>query len=416
MNRMARWVRRGHNRRMHAPHNATSHAPRPHIGATRIAVAGLIALAVAMGIGRFAFTPILPMMEADAGLALAAAGWLAAANYLGYFVGALCASRLTLRWAVRGGLLLIAGVTFGMGITHGFAAQLLLRFAAGVASAWVLVHVSAWALDRLLRLQRPRANGIVFAGVGVGIAAAGLACMVLMRAQVSSWDTWRILGVASILLAALVWNTFRGDGAPAAATAPAKAARTHWNADRVRLAVCYGAFGFGYIIPATYLPAMAHRYIPDPMVFGWAWPVFGAAAAASTWAASRWLHGASNRKIWAAAYVAMALGNALPAVWHGLLPILVAALLVGGTFMVCTMAGLREARAVAGAEATGLIAALTAAFALLQVAGPLIVSAVAHLHYGFVGALLAAAVVLLLAAASLWRSANTTQGAHLPTA
>ncbi len=382
------------------------HAARTRDGATAVVVAGLVALAVAMGIGRFAFTPILPMMEADAGLTLAAAGWLAAANYLGYFIGALCASRLTLRWAVRGGLLLIAGVTFGMGITQVFALQLLLRFAAGVASAWVLVHVSTWALDRLLRLQRPRANGVVFAGVGIGIAVAGLACMVLMRAQVSSWDTWRVFGVVSVLLAAVTWNAFRAGPVAGETAAPVKARRVHWDTDRVRLAVCYGAFGFGYIIPATYLPAMAHRYIPDPAVFGWAWPLFGAAAALSTWAASRWLHGASNRKVWAVAYVAMALGNALPALWHGLLPILIAALLVGGTFMVCTMAGLREARAIAGAEATGLIAALTAAFALLQVAGPLIVSAVAHLRYGFVGALLAAAVVLVLAAVSLWRSAR----------
>ena len=114
-------------------------------GAASIAVAGLIALAVAMGIGRFAFTPILPMMEADAGLTLKAAGWLAAANYLGYLLGALSAARLPRAWAIRGSLLLIAVVTFAMGMTDSFALQLLLRLLAGVASAWVLVHVSAWA-------------------------------------------------------------------------------------------------------------------------------------------------------------------------------------------------------------------------------------------------------------------------------
>ena len=87
---------------------------RDHGGAAGVAITGLIALAVAMGIGRFAFTPIMPMMEADAGLTLRAAGWLAAANYLGYFLGALCAARLPPRLALRGGLLLIAWVTFAM--------------------------------------------------------------------------------------------------------------------------------------------------------------------------------------------------------------------------------------------------------------------------------------------------------------
>ena len=62
-----------------------------------IALAGLTALGVAMGIGRFAFTPILPMMQQDFAMSLGEGGWLASANYLGYLVGALsaatCASR-----------------------------------------------------------------------------------------------------------------------------------------------------------------------------------------------------------------------------------------------------------------------------------------------------------------------------------
>ncbi|MDE2496577.1 MAG: YbfB/YjiJ family MFS transporter, partial [Xanthomonadaceae bacterium] len=251
--------------------------------AAGVAIAGLVALAVAMGIGRFAFTPIMPVMEADAGLTLRAAGWLAAANYLGYFLGALCAARLPRTWAIRGGLLLIVVVTFAMGVTHVFALQMMLRLAAGVASAWVLVHVSSWALERLLVLQRPQANGVVFAGVGVGIAGAGLLCMALMDARVDSQRTWETFGVVSALFTAMIWTAFRDSGVPEPVRMErARARGVHWNPDRVRLASCYAALGFGYIIPATFLPAMAHRYITDPAIFGWAWPVFGAAAALST--------------------------------------------------------------------------------------------------------------------------------------
>jgi predicted MFS family arabinose efflux permease len=148
---------------------------------------------------------------------------------------------------------------------------------------------------------------------------------------------------------------------------------------------------------------MARRYISDPAVFGLAWPVFGAAAALSTWIAARWLRAVDNRRLWAGAYVLMAIGVGLPVAWPGLAAILVAALLVGGTFMVVTMAGLREARAVAPESATAFIAAITAAFALLQVLGPLVVSAVAHLRHGFEASLLAAVAVLLAAALALWR-------------
>ena len=78
----------------------------------------MLTLAVAIGIGRFAFTPILPMMQKDAGLTLAAAGWLASANYVGYFIGALSAIWIRARSAaiVRGSLAAIAFLTAGMGV------------------------------------------------------------------------------------------------------------------------------------------------------------------------------------------------------------------------------------------------------------------------------------------------------------
>ncbi len=373
------------------------------------AAAGLMALAVAMGVGRFAFTPILPMMQVDAGLSLRAAGWLAAANYLGYLIGALSAARLSPSWAIRGGLLLIAIVTFGMGIGANFTGWLVLRLLAGIASAWVLVHVSAWALGRLLAWHRSSLSGVVFAGVGAGIAGAGALCVVLMRTAADSAHAWRVFGVASLLLTALLWASFRPE---APRVRSARVARTEhrvvWNADKLRLAFCYGAFGFGYIIPATFLPALARRFIADPALFGWAWPVFGTAAALSTFAAARWLRAVDDRRLWATAHVLMAVGVVLPALWPGLTAVLVAAFLVGGTFMVVTMAGLREARRVDSGSATAFIGALTAAFAVGQLLGPLVVSAVAGSHRGFDGALFAAAAVLLVSATALWRSAIHT--------
>lgn len=391
---------------MRSPSKAnTALAADMHGRPATIALAGLVALAVAMGIGRFAFTPILPMMQADAGLTLKGAGWLAAANYLGYLLGALCATRLPRAWAIRGSLLLIAVVTFAMGMTNALALQLLLRLLAGVASAWVLVHVSAWALERLHALGRADASGTVYAGVGIGIAGAGLLCIALMAAHADSMRTWQVFGVVSLVFTAGTWTAFRGDAQQRTA-AGAAVQRLRWSADRGRVALCYAALGFGYIIPATFLPAMAHRYISDPAEFGLAWPVFGAAAALSTWIAARWLRAVNNRRLWAGAYVLMAIGVVLPVARPGLGAILIAALLVGGTFMVVTMAGLREARAVAPEAATAFIAVITAAFALMQVLGPLVISAVARLDDGFAATLVAAALVLLMAAVSLWRSAR----------
>src|SRR3954465_14794350 len=98
-----------------------------------IAFAGLAALAVAMGVGRFAFTPLLPLMQDDAGVSLAQGGYLASANYVGYLAGALWASRpARAAVAIPAALIAIAFTTFAMGMTHGMAAWVPLRFLAGV--------------------------------------------------------------------------------------------------------------------------------------------------------------------------------------------------------------------------------------------------------------------------------------------
>ena len=336
-----------------------------------------------MGIGRFAFTPILPMME----LPVADGGWLATANYVGYLVGAVTA--MALRWtplaAIRTGLAAVALGTLGMAVADSFGGWMALRFAAGVASAWVLVNVSA------LGSNRPE---IVFAGVGVGIAAAGLACLALMLGEATARQAWIALGLVAAVGLVVLWPASTTQ-APAAPSEPVR-----WSATMLLLVACYGAFGFGYIVPATFLPAMAKEAIGDPALFGLAWPLFGAAAAASTLVAGparrRW----GDRRVWIASHLVMASGVAallVPVIPPGV-AMAISAVLVGGTFMVATMAGLQEARRLGGQSARALIAAMTAAFATGQIAGPLVVSMIHN-----VAVSLAVAVLLLVASAIILR-------------
>ena len=143
---------------------------------------------------------------------------------------------------------------------------------------------------------------------------------------------------------------------------------------------------------------MAKEIVPDPAVFGWTWPAFGAAAAVSTLIAAPLTTLAGNRRVWIASHLVMALGVAAPLFIPGIGGVLVSAVGVGGTFMVATMAGLKEARALAGADAARLMGAMTASFAGGQIAGP----AAASLWLRAGGSLSAvqwAAVLLLLASA-----------------
>jgi hypothetical protein len=344
------------------------------------------------------------MMQEDAGVSIAMGGWLASANYVGYLAGALSVIwwRIGATTGIRVGLATIGLATLAMGLEHHFALWVVLRALAGVASAWVLIYVSAWCLESLASLGRPGLGSTVYAGVGAGIALAGALCLALMRAGAGSARAWIVLGVLAIVLSLAIWTVVRPRaGSPAAEAEGSGARGMVWDRESLRLVLCYGAFGFGYIIPATFLPVMAKQAIADPAVFGWSWPVFGAAAMGSTLGTAILRGFITNRRLWIASHLVMAFGVALPIVWTGITPIMLAALFVGGTFMVITMVGMQEARSVAGARATGLMAAMTSAFALGQIAGPISVSLVVGAGGNVSAALVIACVALVVSAYAL---------------
>jgi Uncharacterised MFS-type transporter YbfB len=374
------------------------------VSGPRAAIVGLFALAAAMGIGRFGFTPLLPLMLAEGALGLREGSWLAAANYAGYLAGALwvMVRPLPPAQAVRGGLLVVVLGTAGMALVSGWLPWLLLRLLAGVASAFVLVGVSGWALAALVAAGRAALSGWVYAGVGCGILAAGLLVLALAAAGASAAMGWLALAAVAMLLTGVVVRTVRPVAGPtAAARALTLAPPLAIDRSTALCIVAYGALGLGYIIPATYLPAVAKAQLADVSVFGWIWPVFGAAAAASTVLAARLAARLPPRLLWAAAQGLMALGVALPALDTRLPALLASALLVGGTFMVITMAGMQHARERGGAAAPRLMAAFTAAFAAGQLVGPLLLPAAADAASAVRLPSLVAAAVLVLTALPL---------------
>ncbi|MDR6539328.1 YbfB/YjiJ family MFS transporter [Variovorax soli] len=386
--------------------NPSLSLPRPSFAA--ICLAGLIALAIAMGIGRFAFTPMLPLMIRAGSADVAAGGWLAAANYAGYLLGALSTARLPLTPQRVGvlALALIVASTAAMGWTGSLPAWMLLRFVAGVASAWALVSTSVWCLGWLSRFDRPAGPGLLYAGVGTGIALAGFYCWRAGTANVAPDALWVQLGalalvglvaVALLMPRGTPGSTGAGSPAPAMAGGAATAGGVSWS-----LVICYGLLGFGYILPATFLPVLARAVVDDPAVFGAAWPVFGAAAAISTIFASLALPKMARRHVLAGSHALMALGCLLPVLHLSALTVLLAALLVGGTFMVATMAGMQEARARSPGDPTRALGRMTAAFAIGQMAGPVLSSLLSGSAQGFGGLFIALAIGALALAGSAW--------------
>jgi MFS family permease len=244
----------------------TSSTARPTRTIWRLISSGVVALAVAMGVGRFAFTPLMPLMLRDGSLSAATGAEWAAANYGGYLVGALTASWFSSdpRRGLQLALIGVALTTLAIAWTGGESAALVgagLRAASGVFSAWALVCVSGWCLAELARQRVPQLGAWIYTGVGLGIALAGALAWLGGR-QPARW-LWLELGLIAAAGAVLVGLSSRGrsTGPASAASRAATAAAPGTRHGHLALVLCYGTFGFGYIVPATFLPAMARQQV-----------------------------------------------------------------------------------------------------------------------------------------------------------
>jgi predicted MFS family arabinose efflux permease len=362
--------------------------------------ASFIALMMAMGIGRFALTPQMPHLLSEGQIDLTGAGLIAAANYLGYFVGAVdsifARSHHHIKGRLYGGLWLCVLLTLGSYWAHGFWPHLLLRFGTGVASAWALVMITSLSQPLAIAAGRPRLGALVFAGPGLGILLTGLLALGSNLLGEDSATLWLVYGVVAwvMLLAILPFL-------PKPTVTVAHATRAGSNASIAHLGWIYFLYGLGYIIPATFLSQMASAQFKGAWQADLFWPCFGLAAALGVGVASlrrkdpnttrRWL----MTTLWlqAAGVFACLLGNG----WGLALGVL----LCGAPFLACmqlVMARLREVAPHGYQRSTGL---LTASFAIGQLCGPLLASVSSHVSGGLQPALIIAGCGLVVAGAVL---------------
>ena len=376
-------------------------AANPTTSRWAVALAGAIALAVAMGLGRFAFTPLLPMMLHDGVIDLPAASWLASANYLGYLAGALLCTFQPWLWAraprlppvngpwlVRAGLIATGVLTLGMALPAPHVWPLL-RFAAGVASALVFVYTSGWCLAQLARLEASALGGLMYAGPGAGIVVSGLFASGMVAWQWRAATGWLIFGVLAFVLAALVWRIFRGGAsaqpaAPAALAAPvggvsdgvrrADSGRRHGGGEVAFLAVAYGLAGFGYIVTATFLPVIARAALPGSPWLDLFWPTFGLGVIIGALLSTRLRVSGDLRLLLAGCYLLEAAGIGV-GVWSpSLAGFAIGSLMLGIPFTVITFLAMQEVRRLRPALAANYMGLITAVYGVGQIVGPPLVA------------------------------------------
>lgn len=366
----------------------------------KVLSAGIASLLLSIGVARFSYTPLLPLMQEQAGLGVSAAGWLAAVNYAGYLTGAGLAtviSDLVLKDRLyRAGMVVALVTTPMMAVTTNEVLWGVSRYLAGLGSAAGMLLGTGLILNWLIRHDHRSELGIHFAGIGLGIAGSAAVVEILHR----SWD-WREQWYAFTVIGLLLLI-------PALRWFPRPARDTHTRSGRrmadrppsalyLRLFIAaYFCAGFGYVIGATFivaivedLPGLAGRGNLAFLAIG-----LGAAPAGIYWDLVARRVGDLNALVLAAGL--QVVGIALPVLVGGLATTMVGAFLFGSTFvgmvsLVLTMAG----RFYPTRPAT-MMGKMTLSYGVAQIVGPAATAWLADRYAGYLFALYLAAAVMLL--------------------
>lgn len=380
----------------------TNPSPDTSLQAWQVIAGGILALVLCIGVARFAYTPLLPLMQQQAGLSDLAAGWLAATNYMGYMSGALLAawleSPLWRRRLYSAGLLIGLLSTALMGLSGDVWVWALSRYLGGLAGAAGMLLGSGLVLGWLMRHGRRPELGLYFTGLGLGIVVSALGAMLMGRLGLDwrgHWWGFVLIG-ALALLPAWAW---RPPVPPTAATQAAVVLPARrWI---LQMMAMYFCAGWGFVISATFTVAIVER---QPLLAGqgpWAWLLVGLAATPAVFIWDFIARRIGDLQALLLAMLLQLVSVLLPAWSNGLAAALGGALLYGATFIGIVSLTLALVGRRSPTNPGKAMARLTLSYGAAQVSAPALAGAMAQASGSYTGALWLTAAVLGLGAALL---------------
>lgn len=372
----------------------------PHdsrLQAWQVLLGGICALVLTIGLARFAYTPLLPQMHAQAGLGVADGGLLAAINYAGYMSGALLAAWIENPvWRQRlyvWGLPLALAITALMGWSTQFGVWALSRYLGGLCGAAGMLLGSGLVQGWLMRSGRRPELGLYFIGLGLGIVVSALGAMGMTRLELdwaAQWQGFALLGLA-FLVPAWLW---RPPVPPPVVKSSAGAAPSRrWMALMV---AAYFCAGWGFVINATFTVAIVEK---QPLLAGqgpWAWLLVGLAATPAVFVWDRVARRTGDVGALLLAFGVQIVGVLLPVLAGGLAAALLGALLYGATFIGIVSLTLALVGRRSPANPGKAMARLTLSYGVAQVSAPALTGRMVEASGSFNAALWLTAAVLAL--------------------
>ena len=377
--------------------------PARTLQAWQVIVGGICGLVLTIGLARFAYTPLLPLMQQQAGLSDAAGGWLASINYLGYMSGALLAAwidqpRMRQR-LYSSGLMLSIGITALMGLSDNVWVWALSRYLGGLCGAAGMLLGSGLVLNWLMRAGRRPELGLHFTGLGLGIVVSALGAFAMSGLALTWAQQW--LGFAGLgllfLWPAWVWRPPVPLVLSGSQVSPSTPSR-RWMG---LMMLMYFCAGWGFVISATFTVAIVER---QPELAGqgpWAWALVGLAATPAVFLwdklARRW----SELMALLLAFALQTVSVLLPALSSSLAAALAGAFLYGATFIGIVSLTLALVGRRAPSNPGKAMARLTLSYGLAQVCAPALTGVMVQASGSYRDALWITAAVLALGMAFL---------------
>ena len=369
-------------------------------------IGGILALVIAMSIGRFAYTVILPYMQDTFAFNRATAGFLATSNYLGYLVGALIAGRLQIGDKripfLQLALVISILTTAMMGSTDVIIAWYALRFISGVMSAFIFVAAASLVLDQLAGNGKAHLSGLFYSGVGTGIALS--AVIVSPIHAMFDWNgTWIALALFSAVLFVFIVllikpATQQTQEKSSQPVVPQRVPPTTWMK---WLILAYSLEGLGYIVTGTFIVSIAEESTNFHGDAAIVWFVVGIAAIPSCIVWSKLAQRYGYVRTLFISMLFQGLGIVLPAFATNTMTLYASAFIFGATFMGITTVATTLARQIVPVNSHQILGYLTAGYALGQMLGPSLAGTLANYTNSYQNALFGATAVVVVGALCL---------------
>ncbi len=343
-------------------------------------LAAATTLIVVHGFGRFIYTPLIPLLVSDGLLTLQQAAQLATWNYIGYLSGAMIA---LFAWQSGWGRsALLAGVLGNAIITvlqiggdyYPYMAGL--RLFNGITNGVVFVLAPALVLEWLAARNKATLSGLMYLGVGAGL--------LLSNQIVESTAIWlqgndRWIPAAAVSIPLALWSgiyLFRLSSGDAPVSRDDHSAL--WDKQSTPLFLSYFGAGLGYILPMTFLPAVAQEWNIDVSPSPWLIAALASVPSIFVWNTLGNRMGDRNALIlnYAVQAVSVAAILVLPYTVEGLW---ICAAMMGGSFLGAVFLTQRLARAIHPHQGPRLSAALIALYGVAQLSGPIVAEAGIHM-------------------------------------